>query len=285
VKTYSSGMMVRLAFAVQVLSDPDILIIDEALSVGDFFFQQKCMSYIRGLKERGVTLLFVSHDMGAVRDVCERGIVLDRGSVAFDGENIEAIQYYLTGQREVSGTENATNTTLAIGKTADAEHEKKYLWSNSKEYYNFPNAELVHVNILNSAAEPALVFKIDECISVEATFLFHDGPPVDVTVVIKNKHGHLVTSIGTFNERVPFPSFQAGRLIKSTIKFNAAFEAGDYSFSVSLGRATDQGTGIVEAETPWLGPFTIRWPYTEERPRFYGMFGPEYTADFETIIK
>ena len=67
IKTYSSGMIMRLAFAVQVLSKPDILVIDEALSVGDFFFQQKCFKYIRQLCDEGVTLILVSHDMGAVR--------------------------------------------------------------------------------------------------------------------------------------------------------------------------------------------------------------------------
>ncbi len=85
VKTYSSGMIMRLAFAVQVLTDPEILIIDEALSVGDFFFQQKCFGYIRSLSENGVTLLFVSHDMGTVRNLCERAIYLKNGQVADPG--------------------------------------------------------------------------------------------------------------------------------------------------------------------------------------------------------
>src|ERR1035437_1016031 len=66
IKTYSSGMAVRLAFSIQAQLDPDILIVDEALSVGDFFFQQKCFKHIRHLREKGMTLLFVSHDMGTV---------------------------------------------------------------------------------------------------------------------------------------------------------------------------------------------------------------------------
>ena len=100
VRTYSTGMAMRLAFAVQVLCDPDILIVDEALSVGDFFFQQKCFRLIRKLCENGVTLLFVSHDMGAVRDLCQRGIYLVQGRVGFDGDKIQAIQAYLSATVE-----------------------------------------------------------------------------------------------------------------------------------------------------------------------------------------
>src|SRR6185295_15923251 len=95
VKTYSSGMLMRLAFAVQVLTDPDILVIDEALSVGDFFFQQKCFGHMRALCEKGVTLAFVSHDMGTVRDLCGRAIYLRDGRVAFAGETSLAIHHYL----------------------------------------------------------------------------------------------------------------------------------------------------------------------------------------------
>jgi lipopolysaccharide transport system ATP-binding protein len=79
VKTYSSGMMVRLAFSVQTAVRPEVLIVDEALSVGDVFFQAKCMARMRQLLSDGVTLLFVSHDTGTVRQLCSRAVLLDRG--------------------------------------------------------------------------------------------------------------------------------------------------------------------------------------------------------------
>jgi len=79
VKTYSSGMMVRLAFAVSVCVDPDILIIDEALAVGDMAFQYKCMKRLERLTQSGTTLLFVSHDLGTVKAFCQRAIYLVQG--------------------------------------------------------------------------------------------------------------------------------------------------------------------------------------------------------------
>jgi lipopolysaccharide transport system ATP-binding protein len=97
VKTYSSGMMVRLAFAVQVQLDPELLIVDEALAVGDVFFRQKCFARMRQLKERGCSFLIVSHDTGAVQQFCERGIVLLDGQKHFEGISQDAIrEYYLT---------------------------------------------------------------------------------------------------------------------------------------------------------------------------------------------
>ena len=94
VKTYSSGMFVRLAFSVQVFSQPEILIIDEALSVGDVFFQQKCFKYIRELQARGTTLLFVSHDMVAVRSICTRVLLMNHGNLEFNGAPEEAVSRY-----------------------------------------------------------------------------------------------------------------------------------------------------------------------------------------------
>jgi lipopolysaccharide transport system ATP-binding protein len=94
VKTYSSGMLVRLAFAVQVQLDPELLIVDEALAVGDVFFQQKCFTYMRQLKERGCSFLIVSHDFAAIQQFCDRGIVLIDGRKHFEGITREAIREY-----------------------------------------------------------------------------------------------------------------------------------------------------------------------------------------------
>ena len=95
VKTYSSGMMMRLAFAVQTAVDPEVLIVDEALSVGDVFFQAKCMARMRQLLSEGVTLLFVSHDTGTVRQLCSRAVLLNRGEVLAVGAAQEVGDRYL----------------------------------------------------------------------------------------------------------------------------------------------------------------------------------------------
>lgn len=97
VKRYSSGMQVRLAFAVASHLDPDILLIDEVLAVGDAAFQQKCVSKISSAAREGRTVLFVSHQTGAVESLCRKGIVLDKGHLVFSGSQTEALAYY--GQR------------------------------------------------------------------------------------------------------------------------------------------------------------------------------------------
>ncbi len=94
VKTYSSGMFVRLAFAVQVHLEPDILIIDEALSVGDQFFQAKCYAAIRSMMDEGTTVLFVSHSAATVKALCPRAILLHHGELVMDGPASKALDHY-----------------------------------------------------------------------------------------------------------------------------------------------------------------------------------------------
>lgn len=92
VKHYSSGMFMRLAFAVAIHVDLDVLLVDEVLSVGDAPFREKCYNKIQELTERGVTMLVVSHDTGTVNRLCERGIVIRKGKMAFDGPIAEAVE-------------------------------------------------------------------------------------------------------------------------------------------------------------------------------------------------
>jgi len=109
VKRYSSGMYVRLAFAVSAHLKPEILMIDEVLSVGDLQFQRKCMAYAEELKKRNSTILFVSHNMFAVKAMCDRVIYLSEGKIRFDGETAPAIELY-EGEYKTSILQWATNT-------------------------------------------------------------------------------------------------------------------------------------------------------------------------------
>lgn len=92
-KTYSSGMYVRVAFAAAVMMRPDVLVVDEALAVGDIFFQQRCMRYMRD-ELRGITKLIVTHDMGSIASLCDRCLVMHRGRLVFSGKPVDAIEYY-----------------------------------------------------------------------------------------------------------------------------------------------------------------------------------------------
>ncbi len=108
IKTYSSGMMVRLAFAVQVAVEPDIFIIDEALAVGDVFFTQKCFRRLEEMRASGVTILLVTHSMASVVQFCRHAVLLDRGRVRAAGDPSAVVKrYYLLNQGEALGDPGA----------------------------------------------------------------------------------------------------------------------------------------------------------------------------------
>jgi lipopolysaccharide transport system ATP-binding protein len=113
VKHYSSGMYMRLAFAVSAHLDPDILIMDEVLAVGDLSFQKKCLSRVEGLANSGRTIIFVSHSMGDIARFCERVIWIDKGRIKFDGDSLEAISKY---EEEVNPKQSVmTNDSIRKG--------------------------------------------------------------------------------------------------------------------------------------------------------------------------
>ena len=103
VKTYSTGMMMRVAFAVAISVEPDVLIIDEALGVGDIVFQQKCSQRLRELASRGVTLLVVTHDLAFVLNMCQRAMWLDQGRVRYQGEAGACVREYVAAMAALSG--------------------------------------------------------------------------------------------------------------------------------------------------------------------------------------
>jgi ABC-type polysaccharide/polyol phosphate transport system ATPase subunit len=123
VKTYSSGMLMRLAFAVQANIEPDVLIVDEALSVGDVFFQHKCMRRIRELLDRGTTLLYVSHSTETVKRLCQLALWLDRGEQRYFGEAGVAVEKYLADMRMREAKEWIAETHLLYQERAEAETE------------------------------------------------------------------------------------------------------------------------------------------------------------------
>ena len=133
VKMYSSGMFARVAFAVNAFVEPDILIVDEALSVGDSFFQAKCMHKMKSLLDGGVTVLFVSHDWGAVKNLCQRAVLLDQGAVVLDGTADEAVEKYRTIQ--LDARQSAETASVHLDTTGIPVPEEKQMGMSAQEWW------------------------------------------------------------------------------------------------------------------------------------------------------
>lgn len=275
VKTYSSGMMMRLAFAVQVLCDPDILIIDEALSVGDFFFQQKCMSYIRELCAKGVTLLFVSHDMGAVRDLCTRAVYLQQGRLAWSGEVNAAVQRYLSDDPS-NGVETTSTSLRQVNQPKKPPHPYAP-WANAalwqKEAAGWAT-QILAVVVEDAFGTEVLAARMGETLRFEVWYQAEEVAPVHVSVVLKNRYDQVVNCTSSYTLGLEMPSSLGQNFASFAIDLKMQLEAGQYSLQVSLGSVGSQeNQGHTIDETPWLGPLTLSWDYSTSAPPFYGMFG------------
>ena len=142
-KFYSSGMAVRLAFAVQVLLEPQILLVDEALAVGDVYFQQKCYMYLRSLIERGVSVILATHDFHAVQQFCDRALVLREGEVAFLGDatvGTKQFHYLVQEPRRVVSSNQVRREARPI---ESVDQEAKIVWPDDSVFHQINDSELV----------------------------------------------------------------------------------------------------------------------------------------------
>ena len=266
VKTYSSGMMMRLAFAVQVLADPDVLIVDEALSVGDFFFQQKCFRHIRGLVERGVTLLFVSHDLRTVRDLCSRALYLREGKLVFDGESNTAIRQYLAqgGSGSLAGRPAHAAAVAADALPGDA------LWRRPESREAGP---LLAVEVLDAQRGPVTRLRLGDTVTVRVYFHADAANAGHLNLVVKNRYDQVVSSRGTGRMGAePLTSGDAAFAIYE-LEIDMMLEAGPYSLQVAFSRPHGRNRGELVEDTGWFGPLLVEWDYENEPAPFLGMFG------------
>ena len=291
VKTYSSGMTMRLAFAVQVLCDPDILIIDEALSVGDFFFQQKCLNYIRELSAKGVTLLFVSHDMGVVRDLCSRVVYLLSGEQKFDGDTIQGVSLYFRGadsDRGLTQGHESENDSIS-DKTNQAPQSLSDqlvdpIWELDTETPLNCKAKILEVGMYDQHGKPVTNFQIGQSIQLRLRYQIFCDVPVHIGFFIKNKYDQVVNATTSYTLALNPPELKWGESSYFGADIICNLEAGEYSITCTLGveiAMMNQGESLFE--TPPLGPFRITWDYSDKVAPFFGMVGLPVNAFFGPI--
>ena len=281
VKTYSSGMVMRLAFAAQLLADPEILVIDEALSVGDFFFQQKCFRYIRDVVERGVTLIIVSHDLRTVRDVCSRGVYLRQGRVEFDGAIAPAIRRYLAE----ADAPVEWRKRLAEGGEVAREDELAAILRDAawKAADTGSPGRLLAVALYDEAGRPSVTFRMGSVLRVKIAYRPAETAATHVTAVIRNRYDQVITSVGSSRLGLEPPAADGNCVAIFEMQVELRLEAGSYSIGVGLAEWLAPNHGRNLDSSPNIGPLTVHWDYEREVAPFLGMVGLNVVGSFRRL--
>ena len=220
VRTYSSGMQMRLAFSVATAVRPAVLIVDEALSVGDAYFQHKSFSKIREFREQGTTLLIVSHDRGAIQSLCDRAILLERGFVIKDDKPEAVMDFYnaLIAERE--------NATIEVKRLDDGRMQTT---SGTGE------ARVASIELRNEKGEIVEYVNVGEPVRMQVEIRLHaDLPELVFGYVIKDRLGQPVFGTNTHHLKVGLEQLKTGELVTLVFTFPANIGLGSYSVSTAL---------------------------------------------------
>jgi lipopolysaccharide transport system ATP-binding protein len=252
VRTYSSGMQVRVAFAVATAYRPDILIIDEALSVGDEYFQHKSFERIREFQKQGTSLFIVSHDRAAIQTLCDRVILLEGGTAIKDGSPEEVFDFYNALIAEKA------NSTVEVRQVQSGKTQTS---SGTRE------ARIEEVVLYNSKNEVAEHIAVGEEVKLHITAKAHSS--VDSLVMgyaIKERLGQVCYGTNTWHSNQVLRNLGSGDQYLYVVSFPANFGVGSYSISVAL---HDKDTHLTK-NYEWRDLALIFSVYNQDKSLFTG---------------
>lgn len=246
VKTYSSGMALRLIFAAQILLDPDIFIVDEALAVGDVYFKAKCSRFFEEKIARGMTLILVTHDLSTVKATCSRTLLLNEGRQVFLGDSSRAVSLFHELHNKSNGAGPGSDKlepfsgNVFLPGGADPRN-----WDTDDEVGS-REAEFVYCEILNAEGNPCLNFSMGECIFVRLYVRARervDGAHVDFQIT--DAYNKVVYGVSSYIQDNPYKNLEPGNLCTCFINLGERLGEGDYLLDVQL-RLGDRGDSIAE---------------------------------------
>ena len=256
VKTYSSGMFVRLAFALSINVEPEILIVDEALSVGDVFFQSKCYRRMEEIRKNGTTILMVTHDMGSVIKYCDRVVLLNKGHYVAEGAPGKMVDLYkkiLANQMddleeellEMNDFSGGMDEEDSIKNTAPAEHaeakpvhsglmkDKITINPNRPEYGN-GKAEIYDLGMFDERGNLTNLLLKGEYFTIKEKIRFHDSIQAPIfTYTIKDKKGADLTGTNTMFEGAEIRPVKNGDEYEVNFRQKMTLQGGEYLLSMS----------------------------------------------------
>ncbi len=261
VKTYSSGMFARLAFACAINVDPDILIVDEVLSVGDMAFQLKCFKKFEEFKKKGKTILFVTHNISDILRNCTRTIIIDSGTKIFDGSVKDGVELYkkiIVGlnpnemrkqdkieraTKEIEDDVQLTDEQFKIIDDPENETWKEHMVQNDKVIdYGNGKAEVIDYGVFNERGEYLSSIENDKDIYLKSKIKFNEDVDMPIfTMTIKDFKGLEMCGTNTLIEMVDTGSFKKGEIAEVTFKQKIKLGPGKYTLSFSCTHINSNG--------------------------------------------
>ncbi|HAT90402.1 MAG TPA: ABC transporter ATP-binding protein [Roseburia sp.] len=234
VKTYSSGMFARLAFALAINVEPDILVVDEALSVGDIYFQSRCFKKMDDIKKNGTTILLVTHDMSSVIKYCDKVVLLNHGKVVKEGNPKQMVDIYkkiLVNQydenEDADGAEKKDALTVNKGSWMSqlSLNDKNTIYGNGK-------AKIIDFGFFDENGRITGMVLKKSIFSFKVKVEFYEDIEYPIlTYTVKNARGAEITGTNTMFEKVDFPLAKKGEQYVVTFTQKALLQGGDYLVS------------------------------------------------------
>lgn len=233
VKTYSSGMFVRLAFAVAINIEPEILIVDEALSVGDVFFQAKCYRKFEEFKKLGKTILFVSHDLSSITKYCDRAILLNKGVKVMEGTPKEAVDHYKMALVEQKEAQRRENTVLWNPKDSEEKWSNNISINPETLEYGDKKAEIIDFAIVDETGKLSNVIEKGAQFTIKMKVLFYEGVAEPIfAFTLKNLMGIELTGTNTMVEKQMIEPAAAGDIRTISFTQKMTLQGGEYLLSL-----------------------------------------------------
>ncbi|MCR5633463.1 MAG: ABC transporter ATP-binding protein [Eubacterium sp.] len=303
VKTYSSGMFVRLAFAVAINIDPEILIVDEALSVGDVFFQLKCFKKFEEFKQKGKTILFVSHDLSSIEKYCDKAILMDHGKNVAEGKPIDIINKYkkiMTGmtveQMEAhdAGREEQTSVEVAEvdvkpeqdkNQSNKKDNESIDLWKDhldinpNLDEYGAMDAKIIDFGIFDDEGNITTNIIKGTTFTIKSKVQFNkDIEDPIFTYTFKTLKGQDITGSNTMYEKVSIGTAHPGDVYVASFTQDMNLQGGEYLLSMSC---TSFVNGDLVAHDRMYDVLNITVVSDKNTVGFYDM---NSTAEIEKVV-
>ena len=254
VKTYSSGMFARLAFACAINVDPDILIVDEVLSVGDMAFQLKCFKKFEEFKENGKTILFVTHSVSDILKNCTRTIIIDSGNKIFDGSVKEGVERYkkiIVGIDEDIKKQEIQEEKIEKNKEEQSKQSKSKNRETWKEHftenpniveYGNKQAEVIDYGIFDKNNNYLQMIENDKEIVLKSKILFNNTVKSPIfTVTVKDFQGNDICGTNTLIEKIDTGEYKKGEVVEVEFKQKLPLAAGKYTLSFSCTHFSSRG--------------------------------------------